>query len=328
MRRFLFKIFYFILLPAIILFILEISILVMKPNLLSESSLDNIFGYSYYDYQWISNLKNDSLIFLAGSSSVKCGLSCSILNRLSEQKWGYVNIARLAGDPIETYFILKHLNLSKVRKIYFGLDPWIYTKTYYEHRIKYLYLDFSFIEALKYNFQHDNRCMLKRYLFFFKYETPRKHKTNSDKIPDDFGSAAGEGVARNFNNPINKWFKIEEYGWSELQFQYLKKIEDLCKENRIYFAVFIPPKRSDYLNIYKTKCKQIHNEFIDNLNKVNFSAPIFGTFNQLDDVGDYELFVDGVHLNKNGQKKYSEIFYELTKNIKDIFNENHLWFSE
>ena len=88
-----------------------------------------------YDTQSTFNFQNqiklDSIKILSGSSSVKYGLSCTVLNGLAQEKYKYVNIAYDARDPIVTYFILKNIDLKNVSTIYFGLDPWIYTKRYY-----------------------------------------------------------------------------------------------------------------------------------------------------------------------------------------------------
>lgn len=334
MKKFIYKIIGFILIPVAILLILELIIFYLKPYFFSETILDNIYCNKSGNYEWINEIKSDSLIILSASSSVRYGLSCKILNDLSEQKYAFVNLAMDARDPIETYFILKHLNLKKIKKIYFSLDPWIYTKRYYMHRNNYFYLDFSFIEILKYSYEHDKSSFMKRYKSFALYILPNKCKNNSALnliIPENFGSlaierSANKKSANNFNAPINNFFQIEKYSWSKLQFQYLSKIADLCKREKIELTLFITPKRSDYSKFYKSKCIKIHNEFVSNIEKEKISLRVFGKYDQLESIGDTIYFSDIYHLNKLGQERYSHIFYEMINREMYDFTKNYEWF--
>jgi len=332
MKKFISTIVVFFLPIIAIVIILELTILEKKQNIFSEEALDYVFYNSHQDYEWIYALNNDSLILLTGSSSVRFGLSCSILNDLSKHKFAYVNLAHNARDPIETYFILKYIKFDKVKEIYFGLAPWIYTKRYYRHRNTYLYQDLSSIEALKFLCKIDRNCLQKRYKGFFNFAfNPLKGNNNGNyilDIPDDFGSVVLNREALNFNPPIGNSFQTLEFGWSDLQYQYLFKIAELCKEKNVSFTVFIPPKRSDYSAVYKSILKETHNGFISNLIDVNFSAQIFGTFNQLDNIGDDRFFTDAYHLNSAGQEKYSEIFFKMQNGKKDMFSKDYQWFSQ
>ena len=100
----------------------------------------------------------------------------------------------------------------------------------------------------------------------------------------------------------------------------------LCREQKIKFAVFIPPKRSDFTRIYRQKCGPVHKEYISKLTDIGLSVPIFGRFDQLEDIGDSVYFAEAYHLNTLGQKKYSGIFYEMTKKEMNLFDENYKWF--
>lgn len=331
MKKFGFRLLIFFGIPLLFFGLLEIVICQFKEELLSEQNLENIYKQDAENYAWVNNLNSDSLKILSGSSSVRYGLSCTILNDLSLNKYSYVNIAMDARDPIQTYFILKNLDLENVSTIYFGLDPWIYTKRYYKYRNKYLYLDFSFTQILKYSKEHDKSAFLKRYISLISSILPHNSNVSTNKnqkIPKDYGSIELNSRAINFNDLAYSWFQINKYGWSELQFIYLKKIAELCNIKKIEFAVFIPPKRSDYSKDYKDNCSLIHNEFLNNLVDQNFNSKIFGKFNQLDRLGDFDNFKEAYHLNKNGQKKYSKLFYELAKNKKNTFSKDYSWFNK
>jgi hypothetical protein len=330
MKKFGFRLLIFFGIPLLFFGLLEIFIFEFKEELLSEQNLESIYKQDAGNYAWVNNVNADSLKILSGSSSVRYGLSCTILNYLSSNKYNYVNIAMDARDPIQTYFILKNLDLKNVSAIYFGLDPWIYTKRYYMHRNKYLYLDFSFMQILKFSKEHDKSAFLKRYKSLIASILPHNFNVSTNKnqkIPDDYGSIVLDSKAINFNDSAYNWFQIDKYGWSELQFIYLNKIAKLCNIKKVEFAVFIPPKRSDYSKDYKENCSLIHNEFLNNLVDENFNSQIFGKFDQLDSLGDFDNFKEAYHLNKNGQNKYSKLFYELAKNRKSVFSKDYLWFN-
>ncbi|SEH05330.1 hypothetical protein [Candidatus Venteria ishoeyi] len=210
---------------------MEISIYKFKEELLSEQNLESIFKQDAKNYAWVNNVNSDSLKILSGSSSVRYGLSCTILNDLSSNKYNYVNISMNARDPIQTYFILKNLDLKNVSAIYFGLDPWIYTKRYYMFRNKYLYLDFSFMQILKFSKEHDKSAFLKRYKSLIASILPHNLNVSTienQKIPEDYSSIVLDSKAINFNGLTYNLFQIDKYGWSELQFIYLKKIAEFC----------------------------------------------------------------------------------------------------
>jgi hypothetical protein len=248
-----------------------------------------------------------------------------------------VNIAMNARDPIATYFIIKSLDVKKISAVYLGLDPWIYAKRYYMHRNSYFYLDFKLKEILKYSKEHDKSAFLKRYknllslcknklLSLCKNKTAKYSETDTS-IPNDFGSVSLNRTDVNFND-YGDWFQIESYGWSDLQFSYLRKIQDLCATNNIKFTLFIPPKRSDYSNSYKKHFKEIHFDYVNRLYKNGITAPVFGKFDQLDNIGDSLFFADAYHLNKKGQNRYSEIFYDMTLQKNEYFTKNYKWFDK
>jgi hypothetical protein len=329
MKKFIVKISAVFLIPLIPLFLIEISIAPLTQRFFEEKALERSFKQDVNSYAWLEILDSKPLNILAGSSSVKYGLSCKELNKLNPDSVRYVNLAMDARDPIQTYFILKKISLNKVKNVYFGLDPWIYTKRYYKHRKNYLYLDFNIIECFSYFIEHDKMVFLKRYKSFFKYlfKFSGGNIKKESTIPKDFGSVALHRTAVNFNN-LDDWFQLEKYGWSDLQFQYLKKIEELCNVNKVRLSLFIPPKRSDYSEFYLEECKLIHIDYVDKLVQFGISSPIFGKFNLYDNVDDYTLFAEAYHLNEKGQIKFSKSFYELSvkQNIK--FSKDYSWFIE
>ena len=330
MKKFIKNLSLFIFFPATLILFLEVSILSLGENLFTEEKMEIPFRIVSNDYRWVKEVKSHSKTVLLGSSTTRYGLSCPELNKLSNNKESFVNLAMNARDPIESYFILKNLNLGEVKEVFLGLDPWIYAKSYYLNRDGYLYLDFSFMDAIKFNFEHDKATFFKRYKALFHYFFPVSVQLpqNAMAPPADFGSATLDRNPVNFNESMEKTYQIEKYGWSKLQFEYLLKIVSLCKNEHIGFNVFLPPKRSDYSEIYKKNIALIHADFIKQLLINNFSATIFGTFDQLDRLGDDKLFAEAYHLNGLGQKVYSAVFYQLIHENKVEFSKDYSWFKK
>ena len=289
-------------------------IVIYHNQLFSEQRLEKLFLNEMADCNWISSLKTDSIVVLSGSSTVKYSLSCSQLNQLSKDSVNYINIAKDARDPIATYFILKNLDPKKISAVYFGMDPWIYAKQYYKHRNSYYYLDLTIFQTIIFPFQHDKSAFLQRYKVLLSVLLDEKPNVSTKirAIPPDFGSVALTQIPKNFNQKPIEMFQIKTYGWSDLQFTYLKKMVDYCQEQHIPFSMFIPPKRSDFISYYKADCTEIHHDYLKLMKKYGVQAPIFGSFDQLGMDGDSSYFADGVHLNQKGQMRYTEIFYRLS----------------
>lgn len=311
MNRFLYTILRFSLLPIGLILLMEIFIAVKKKDLLSEKKLEKVFSHSGDEYQWISSIKNPSKILLLGSSTVKYGLNCRELNELSRDSLFFINLAANARDPIESYFILKQIDLAGIKAVYMGIDPWIYTKAYYKSRNGYLYLDMDFITATKYGLKMDPKTLAGRYkgLFGSMLSFGSNNKKNL-VVPPDFGSGILTRKPINFNDSIHNKFKLDQYGWSDLQFEYLQKIAAFCKSKGISFYTFYPPKRSDFIVDYSRYCREINSSFLSKLKKAGFNSPMLGSFEQLQPGGD-SLFVDAYHLSAAGQDIYSAAFYKM-----------------
>lgn len=209
------------------------------------------------------------------------------------------------------------------------LDPWIFTKKYYKSRNRYFYLDFSFLETVKYLIEHDKNALAKRYSSLLTYFNNASKFPAPESViaipPDDFGSVTLKKTAVNFDCPED-YYQIASYGWSALQFNYLKKIQDYCIHNNINFSMFIPPKRSDYSAYYKIYMEKDHNDYLENMIQSGISAHIFGKFDQLELMGDSVFFSEAYHLNGKCQNKYSEIFYEMTLLANEQFSKKYDWF--
>ena len=196
MKQFSYKILGFISVPLLVIGILETGIYFFHDKLFTENTLDKVFHIESSQYGWINKLDHDSIVVLAGGSCVRYGLSCNELDSLSGSQFKFVNVSLDARDPIATYFIIKNMDLKRVSAVYFGLDPWIYSKSYYMHRSMYMYLDFNLSGILLFSKEYDKSALLKRYKSLVKLIfLNKKGKPNEKylKVPSDYGSIVLDG---------------------------------------------------------------------------------------------------------------------------------------
>lgn len=317
--------------------IIEISISGMRERLLSENNLERSFGCIKEKYAWFDKLQHKNKIILTGSSSIRYGICTDVLNQLSKDSVQFVNLAMNARDPLEIYFLLKNLDLKDVKTVYLGLDPWVFSKHYYMSRsysyvVNSLYFDYGQLELLRCFAEYDKQIYQKQVLELYDYYFPPKAAkcVLNDSMPADIGCVKWDYGQQEMNATVNDMFQVDKYGWSGLQFGYLMKIVKLCKEHDIDFNVVIPPKRADYCDYYRADCKEIQKEYVAHLLAVNFNAPIYGSFDQLNsykgtnDRGT-DLFEDHFHLNEKGQQVYSRVFWEMIHQPKINFTADYKW---
>ena len=91
--------------------------------------------------------------------------------------------------------------------------------------------------------------------------------------------------------------------------------------------MIVPPKRSDFIHLYQKDCSEIHKEYLQHLTDKGIKGTITGTFDQHGIDGDSIYFVDGLHLIQRGQKKYSEIFYQLTQSSLPPAQKQYDWYT-
>ena len=162
MKKFAVKILGFLLLWVVLIGIIEVLISINREDFFTEKSLSEIYDQEHKEYKWINKLPNDSIVLISGASTVKYGLSCTQLNELSKNKYAHINIGWNARDAVSTYYILKNLDLTKVKKVYFGLDDLPFGRRYYLVRNKCLYMDLNYVQTLKYQLFLDHSIHQKR----------------------------------------------------------------------------------------------------------------------------------------------------------------------
>ena len=270
-----------------------------------HTGLEASYEEEIKSYAWISqslNIKDKKLSIICGSSTLKYGLDCDELNRLSKENF-YVSTAQDAGDPIRSYFILKSLQKDLVSKVYMGLDPWICTKYYYRHRKDIMYMDFSILEVFSFQNKHDQSAFLKRYRGLLQYLKPFNSDNAKTEVPERLGSGVREPKSTEVKNPCESY--DEDFHWSRVQFLYLEKIVELCSENDWELVFIKPPKHPKYIDYIREDCTEIQDEWN---RKTAYLSSVSNVIDMEQVIEDSDHFNDGVHLNALGQKAYSSIF--------------------
>jgi hypothetical protein len=316
MKRFFHIILRFSLLPVLFIVLMETWISAKKKNLFKEDRLVDLFSDKIAAYAWVPKVKSEQKVLLLGSSTVLYGLNCDTLNHLAADSIAFINLGGDARDPVETYFILKGIDLRNVKEMYFGIDPWIFARSYYTERESYFYLDLDTKQGLRF-VSRDPRLFPKRYKAFISSLVPRSSRLvqSDSSIPPGFGTAVLNRPPVNFSNPVHERFQLEKYGWSDLQFEYLQKIWQLCKERKINFHLFHTPKRRDFIDDYEKKGAHIQASFQQKLVAAGFTEPVLGSIDQLEEYQD-SIFADAYHLNKSGQSIFSKKMWVLIKSVK------------
>lgn len=316
MKRFFHIVLRFSLLPVLFIVLMESLISAKKKNLFKEERLENLFSGKAAAYDWVRNVKKENKVLLLGSSTVLYGLNCDALNQLAADSIAFMNLGGDARDPVETYFILRGIDLTNVKEMYFGIDPWILARSYYTERESYFYLDLDTKQGLRF-VSRDPRLFPKRYKAFISSLVPRSSRlaVSDSSVPPGFGTAVLNRPPVNFSNPVHERFQLKKYGWSDLQFEYLQKIWQLCRERKINFHLFHTPKRSDFIDDYEKKGADIQASFQQKLVAAGFTEPVLGSIDLLEEHRD-SIFADAYHLNKKGQAIFSKKMWSLIKSVK------------
>lgn len=286
-------------------FLAGLLIVFLYPTSVTEEKLTAAYAGEISSYSWSTNCGPIEGIIL-GSSSMRYGLSA---NGISDSGKQWLNFAYDARDPVVMYLLLKnYYSALQPKQVIVGLDPWIYTKNYYAYRNKIMYLDLNRSILCRFLKKDVNAGIKKLQIFardvLGRYKgRPVVRKTNL-VIPDDFGSAILNLKAVNFEAEAD-WFNLRGTGWSDVQFDYLAKLDKFCKSNHINVVYVFPPKRNDFIAAANGKFKTENQEWWERINATIPGAKVLGSYDVLKNEDQQEVFAEAYHLNGEGQKEYS-----------------------
>lgn len=90
MRRFIYKILVFSLIPLIPFLLIEFGIEAFKKSLFEEITLEKRYKEDANQYAWLEKLDDKPINIVAGSSSVRYDLTCRELNKLNPDTSIYI----------------------------------------------------------------------------------------------------------------------------------------------------------------------------------------------------------------------------------------------
>lgn len=300
--------------PAFAIIILVCGITIFYPRtVITYKKLVDAHNDQIQSYQWTAEVDSIDGIIL-GSSTLRYGLSSNLLKSKEYAQW--VNFSMDARDPIVNFILLKeYCSTIKPKIVLVGLDPWIYSKKYYQHRNNIMLNDLNPMEKL--NLISVNRLLpiklIKNYL-------NSRYKPN-EKMPSDFGSVKLNRTAVNFDKVNEDWFEINKFGWSNIQFEYLLKIKNLCNENGILLVFVVPPKRKDYIEVCLSKFESENKIWWEKICTILPNENIVGTYDAISSQNQDSIFAEAYHLNDKGQVVFSSYLKAELNNPKKISKE-------
>ncbi len=304
------------LIPVIMVLVIVVIVASRKYNI-TETDLESAYAEELNSYSWIQ--KVDTVQgYIFGSSSLRYGVSSKLLD---DSNGHWLNLSKDARDPIVFYLLLqKYYNFKKPKKIVVGLDPWIFTKGYYYHRMQLMYLDLDAQETFRMHKKDPSVYFTKFKQIagtYIHFNTLSKAFVNNE-IPENYGSIVLNKGASNFQEINESWFEAKRYHWSDMQFEYLKKIKDYCVTKKIELIFIIPPKRTDYNTAIKKLFTEEHQQWWQKINQCIGGEKIVGRFSDLSSYPQNSIFAESCHLNGNGQKVYTELLKEQLKHPEII----------
>ena len=314
-------------------FILKTSFLIISTllfiNLIFYVSLTVLPETNYQDanYTWLAKLSKSPKLLLMGSSTMVYALSPGVISEQSNlEKDEIVNLAMNARTPIQSYFLYKNFEsyFDSVKIVVYGFDPWIFSKKYYtfDLRVQVLWN----LKERWYAFRKFNpRCAIlggemytiikSVHNLFFK-----PAYTLLD-IPEDNVAKVLKQIPKNFSQPVSEWFIYDYFSMSDLQIKYIAKLQQAVEQSGAQFVLFLPPKKTEWLDDYRSTCSHIDEDLISRCNVHLGDSNIIGSFNSMPEPLQSKFLNDGVHLNENGQNYVSKQFANILQKMKSIKKE-------
>ena len=292
--------------------ILYFAVLLLPQVKIPGNMLQHVYTGDIDNTNWVDHFDSVYGVIL-GSSTLKYGVSCNEIKRNNET---WVNLSMDARDPVMFYFILERLFAhQKPKVVLVGLDPWIYSKRYYRYRNPIMYFDLTPSERIRYFIDQDKSMPKKMYkdvlsFLYFKIHPPENKPFTAGQllpIPEDNGSVKLKLRSINFEEVKDDEYEIDKYGWSVIEFEYLEKIVQICKDNNTRLVFIFPPKRNDYIYWVHKKFNQEYTAWWTKVCTAIPGAMIAGNGSDLANYSQDSVFQEAYHLNTAGQQIYSKI---------------------
>lgn len=257
--------------------------------------------------------KSFKYLFTGDSHVVRCVDADNLENAF--------NCAYYGENPVLTYYKIKHLIYDlnvKPEKIVLEVDITRFCKNYIKHfKNKFYYGVFTDYNEL---LHHDVISNEEYITYSIQKLLPHLEmisvikRSNNQKHDNKF-------TFKDVSAPDRKK-QVEDFILKELMpngcddltsyvgLQYFEKTIELCQKNDVDMVAIKYPVTDYYIDIVASECKNINLAYLpqDSI-LAKYNIPLFDLETAFAD--DYELYSDGHHMNKAGQRKVTKLLNEV-----------------
>jgi hypothetical protein len=293
-------------------------------SLTTDTLIKKIFEKSptYSNAKWLLDYNIFPKYVFMGSSMSKNSIIPSILtkNLKLTNKDKIVNIGMNSATPYEMYLSYKKSksNFNDTKVFFYTLEPWIFQRKYYVYsnfeKLSWTYSEWNYFSKL---YSINNNYFNKINLLYGAFTSSKSN------ISEDFGYKrlecqkfdffTKEILEERFSDEVNN-----DYGISEFQLKYLKKLKnEITEDGAEFILVYIPNDYSYYESHVKYNNK--YNDLLSNtLTKALGKTKQIGFFNpkKIGLTDDY--FADAYHMCHKGAIKFSEYLSTQITTLNEV----------
>ncbi len=273
----------------------------------------NLLTKLYDDASWVNGKPK---IVIMGSSHAKYHIIPAEIAKLNHdyELKDIVNIGENAATPFEMYtsFMKNRDKFSKVKTVYYTLEPHMLGEKYYPYNkyesILLNYDQWKYLET-NHNKKNDYFFPFQTFVQTLEFETTNRSKNNgySALKHKKFNEFSSGKVSKLIYEPL-ELFPVSLHG-----IKYFKKLkEELDKQGAELILVLTPTYT--WQQYYAKEAKIYDDMLINSLNTAIGDSKVIGSFWPEDFALQYKDFKDDTHLAHSGALKFTqEVFYNIKK---------------
>lgn len=266
---------------------------------LRKHQINRIYD-NLYSFEWIKTLPHKPEIIFLGSSTTKGGFSASFIqNKLNLPPGSVITISTTPNNPDIAYFLISRYlpYLADDAIIFYGLDPWILSRSYYRH-FSNLLSDWTIGERIDYLIaNYKNRTMCLNVMNGGSITANLQNLVigaNCITLPENYGNKIID-QPKKLNLPrVDEMFEMDNYAISSMFLDKLKQMDQLLNRNNKLLVVYFPHYSESFV-------RQAGNKSYVKLIISQIDKNIDSGVTELDIMAQPDsLFYDMVHFNQAG----------------------------
>lgn len=288
-------------------------------------------GIAYFDSrgEWIRGGDVHPRVAIMGSSTAYYSLNPREISTVSGDRDGeIVNLAANARTPIESYFVYESMEeqLGSLEYVFYGVDEWIFSRLYFEHDPMLTVL-WNARERLHFVVRGDRlvqavfggelrpifRSLARRTASWRRSVGARD---GAVKAPELYGASVLDRKPANFYDEVPDWFQRDVFSFSDLQFEYLSRLRKAVEKRGGRFVLLRMPRSSAWRRDFEENCNGIDREFQAKLSEYSLDGRTVGKDDVIPENDESRCFADRVHLNRAGQRIFSDEFGALLRRLR------------